>query len=80
MTEEEYNRLRDASEGLGARSVSEFVRNALLTTPDPDSAAKCSHIEVSILGERIAKVEQDVAQVRNELSVFLGSAEHKAIT
>lgn len=80
MTEEEYDRLRDASAGQGARSVSEFARNALLTTSDPEPIAHYRDEALSTLDERMTKVENDVAQVRNELSSYLSSQKGKPIT
>ncbi len=68
MTEEEYHRLRDTADGHGARSVSEFARTALLTSPANSMlpAPKwCQTLDA--LTERIAKVEQDVAQVKDRL-------------
>lgn len=79
MTEEEYDRLRDASEGQGARSVSEFARNALLTTAYP-APAECSCQAVNSLDGRIAKVEQEVAHVKDELSSHIQSQPHKPTT
>jgi hypothetical protein len=67
MTEEEFDRLRDASEGQGSRSVSEFARNALMTSSQPAPAA-ASGASLEALDERITKVEQDVGQVKDELS------------
>jgi hypothetical protein len=67
MTDEEYDRLRGASEGQGARSVSEFARSLLLSTSHSSSGADCPCGSLSTCDERITKVEQDVAQVKNEL-------------
>jgi len=80
MTEEEYDRLRDASEGQGARSVSEFARNALLTTTDPEPIGDCAGPSLSTLGDRIAKVEQEVAQVKDELYCHINSQHNKPKT
>lgn len=66
MTEEEYDRLRGASEDQGARSVSEFARQALLTPPQPAPALRCCDSIVT-LDARIARVEHEVAHLKDEL-------------
>lgn len=68
MTEEEYERLRGASEGQGARSVSEFARKALLSTSEPPPAVhpRCDE-QFEVLETRIARVEQEVAEVKSGL-------------
>ena len=67
MTEEEYDRLRGASEDQGARSVSEFARQALLTTSQPVSRAHLCCESLVTLDARIAKVEHEVAHIKDEL-------------
>jgi hypothetical protein len=80
MTEEEYDRLRDASEGQGARSVSEFARNALLTTTEPEPIGDRAGPSLGMLGDRIAKVEEEVAQVKDELNCHIKSQHDKPKT
>jgi hypothetical protein len=67
MTEEEYERLRDASQDRGARSVSEFARQALLTTSQPVSRSPLCCESLVTLDARIAKVEHEVAHIKDEL-------------
>ncbi|HET8550559.1 MAG TPA: hypothetical protein VFL57_21255 [Bryobacteraceae bacterium] len=76
MTREEYERLRDASEGQGARSVSEFARNTLLGPP----AAHTHCDALIVLEDRITKVEQDVAQVKDELANHIHQQPDPSIT
>ena len=68
VTDEEYHRLRDTAEGQGARSVSDFARTALLASSPPAAVAIPSWCHtLDVLAERLAKVEDDVAQVRQLL-------------
>ena len=67
MTDEEYDRLRQASEEDGARSVSDFARKILLASSAAGSPYGCGCEYLSFMQERMVRVEQEVAQVRNEV-------------
>jgi hypothetical protein len=67
MTDEEYDRLRGASEDTGARSVSEFARQALLTPPPQPSLGHPACERLVTLDARLAKVEHEVAHIKDEL-------------
>ena len=69
ITEEEYELIRRASADGGARCVSEFVRNALLTSAQPVTAPNCTD-DVHI---RLTRVEKDVAQLAGELHAHICS-------
>lgn len=68
MTEEEYDRLRDAATDHRARSVSEFARNTLLTSSQRSRMEFSWGEAVETLDERLTKVEQDVAQLQHKLT------------
>jgi hypothetical protein len=68
MTEDEYERLRGASQGQGARSVSEFARTALLVSKEQQSLAHCGCQNLNALDERLTRVEQDLARVKQDLA------------
>jgi hypothetical protein len=80
MTENEYDCLREAAEGQGARSVSEFARNVLLGAADPDPLPDCHCAVLNTLDERITKVEQDVAEVRNQLFSHIDPEQHPPLS
>lgn len=67
MTAEEYDRLRDASEGQGARSISDFARTVLLTLPadSPVSAAQCCCDKFSVINQFINRVENNLTRLLN---------------
>jgi hypothetical protein len=68
MTDDEYIRLRDAAQGQGARSVSDFARATLLTTFPTDAIAGSSWRQsVDALACRITKLEHDLADIKNVL-------------
>ncbi|HYP07122.1 MAG TPA: hypothetical protein VER03_12900 [Bryobacteraceae bacterium] len=68
VTDEEYRRLRDTAEGQGARSVSDFARTALLASAHPGATGiPLWRQPLDALAERIAKLEHDVAQVKQLL-------------
>ena len=68
MTEEEYDRLRDTALVGGARSVSDYARTALLTTREPLLTTAPNWCQtLAALTERIAKVEDEVAEVKKTL-------------
>ena len=79
MTEQEYEAIRQASADAGARSVSEFGRNALLesarpthtdSTRDASAAPACS-CELDV---RLTRVEMELTQVCDELYAHLNNA------
>lgn len=66
MTHDEYERLRDASEGHGARSVSEFARTALLVPGQAQAPhPHCGCLNLNAIAERLTRVEQDLARVKD---------------
>jgi hypothetical protein len=80
MTEEEYARLRDAAAGHGARSVSEFARNTLLTTAQASAVDASWRESAQTLDDRLTKVEQEVALVKHELSWQISLQQHSQLT
>lgn len=70
MSEGEYEKLRAAFREAGARSISEFARNAVLqviSAPRIDPAAMEGRIET--LQERVAQLEDRIEQLYRTLSL-----------
>lgn len=67
LTQEEYDSLRGATEEHGARSISEFARQALLGRAQPAAASACHCDALAVIDERLTRVEQDVIQMKTEM-------------
>ncbi len=69
LSEEEFQNLRQASEQLGARSISDFARSAVLKTfggdTQPDGLV---HVRLSDLDHKVSEIESSMRQLREHLS------------
>lgn len=62
VTEEEFDRLKSASAGCGARCLSDFARSVMLQTAD-DAGAPQVEDRLAAIEDRLANLESGVARV-----------------